>query len=270
MYVLYLDSFLLYHSIITICMLLSIKHISGIETTKNRILAGMGANCLLLAALVINKLFLFRIVWEITYIAVNLLTMLFIFRITNVRSMIITILFYLANACFAGGVIKLAYEHVGWLLRDNLWMQILLILLSFRALEMVRRLVSLISVNRQRERRVVLHDKGHVVLTDALYDTGNSLNDIVTGEPVHIISKGLASKLGRICEDGDKLPEGVRFIPYATIDQKSGLMMVFRIEYMEIYNENQIKRWEKPLLGVAKGLADTKDSVQLILNCRTE
>ena len=270
MYVLYLDSFLLYHSIITICMVLSIKHISGMETTKKRILTGMVGNCLLLGALLINKLFLFRGIWEVTYIAVNLLTMLYIFRITKARSVVIMILLYLANACFAGGVIKLAYEHAGRLFSDNLWMQILLILLSFGALEAVRRLFSLILVNRQRERKVVLHHKEHMIFTDALYDTGNSLNDIVTGEPVHIISKGLAEKLGKSWEDDSNLPEGVRFIPYATIDKQSGLMMVFRIDYMEIYSGSQMKRWEKPLLGVAKGLTDTEDSVQLILNCRTE
>lgn len=270
MYVLYLDSFLLYHSTITICMVLSIKQISGMETTMKRILPGMAVNCLLLGAVVIKKLFLYRILWEITYIAVNLLTMLYIFRVTKIRPMVIMIVLYLINACFVGGVIRLVYEHVGEAVGDNLWIQLLLVMLSFGVLEAARRLFSLILVNRQRERKVVLHNKECVIVTDALYDTGNSLNDMVTGEPVHIVSKGLALKLGKTWEENKQLPEGVRFIPYATIDKESGLMMVFRIDYMEIYSGSQIKRWEKPLLGVANGLSDTKDSVQLILNCRTE
>lgn len=270
MYVLYLDSFLLYHSVITICMVLSIKQISGMEAPVKRILPGMALNCLLLGVVVAKKLFLCRMLWGITYIAVNLLTMLYIFKITKGRSLFIMLMLYLMNACFVSGVIKLAYEHGGGFFGDNLWLYLLLILFSFGVMEAGRRLFSLIMVNRTRERKVILHDKEHMVLTEALYDTGNSLNDIVTGDPVHIISKSLAMKLGRPLEENTKLPEGVRFIPYATIDKQSGLMMVFRIDYMEIYSGSQMKRWEKPLLGVANGLADTKDSVQLILNCRTE
>lgn len=269
MYVLYLDSFLLYHSMITICMVLSIKQISGMETTRKRILPGIAVNCLLLGAVMVKKLFLYRILWEITYIAVNLLTMLYIFRINKIRSMVTMILLYLTNACFVGGVIKLAYEHTRGV-GDNLWLQMLLVLFSFGVLEAARRLLSLILVNRQRERKVVLYNKERVVLADALYDTGNSLNDILTGDPVHIISKGLASQLGKAEQEDRALSEGARFIPYATIDKQSGLMMVFRIDYMEIYSGNQMKRWEKPLLGVADGLSDTKDSVRMILNCRTE
>lgn len=94
----------------------------------------------------------------------------------------------------------------------------------------------------------------------ALIDTGNSLKDNVSKEPVSVIDQALAKA---ILTDKDA-QNGFRYIPYRTVGKES-IMPVFRIKKMCVHLEEE--RWiENPVIGVCEERVSEQEEYQMILN----
>lgn len=96
----------------------------------------------------------------------------------------------------------------------------------------------------ERERniqKVRLIHKGVLVEANGLADTGNGLTDPISKEPVIIIQKSVKDMLFCGEVSGQK---GYRAIPYGSIGTKKGILEAFRLERLEILNENKSKRDE--------------------------
>ena len=94
---------------------------------------------------------------------------------------------------------------------------------------------------------MIKHGQSRVQL-EALYDTGNSLRDPVSGRPVSILEKNLLQMILR--QSGrENLP---RVIPYRTISQE-GLLEAYTLEEMEVECPDGIRLLKKPLVACMPG-----------------
>ncbi len=94
----------------------------------------------------------------------------------------------------------------------------------------------------------------------ALIDTGNTLTDPVSGDPVTVIGKTLAKQMW----EEKQQKEGIRYIPFCTIENK-GMMPVFRVEKMRVEGKEEILI-RHPLLGVCERQMSESAEYQIILN----
>lgn len=93
----------------------------------------------------------------------------------------------------------------------------------------------------------------------ALIDTGNTLEDSLTGEPVSIIDKVFAKT---ICKEEPL--KGFHYIPYRCVGKES-VMPAFVIERMCIHMEEE--KWVfRPVLGIGEERISEQDAYQMILN----
>lgn len=77
--------------------------------------------------------------------------------------------------------------------------------------------------------KVIIQYKGENISIDGLSDTGNSLIDYFSGNPVIICGKNKIYKAETFecINDDDRIPKGFRLIPYSTIN-KTGMIPIFR------------------------------------------
>ena len=82
----------------------------------------------------------------------------------------------------------------------------------------------------------------------ALRDTGNTLRDPITGEPVLVIAGEVASKLTGLTEAQLRTPmetiargavPGLRLVPYRTVGQGGGMLLALRFENVKIGSRRQ-------------------------------
>lgn len=83
---------------------------------------------------------------------------------------------------------------------------------------------------------VELQFRGQRIRLTALHDTGNTLVDPVTGEPVLVVGADVAQKMtgltsGQLCDPITAIRSvpGMRLIPYRTIDKPTGLLLAVRV-----------------------------------------
>ena len=94
---------------------------------------------------------------------------------------------------------------------------------------------------------VTISHHGKCVQLTALLDTGNTLRDPVTGQPVLVVDAEIGEKLLSLTEDQLQHPletiasrkiRGLRLIPYSAVGQDSGMLIGLRTEQLLI-NGNQ-------------------------------
>lgn len=93
----------------------------------------------------------------------------------------------------------------------------------------------------------IVHD-GREVQVLALKDTGNTLRDPVTGEPVLVLSADAAERLTGLTREQLASPletltarplPGLRLIPYRAVGQGSGMLLALRFENVSIGSRKQ-------------------------------
>lgn len=72
---------------------------------------------------------------------------------------------------------------------------------------------------------VTLFHKGKSISLPALFDSGNSLTEPISGMPVHIIETMTAENL--IKEEGGDTQEKIRLVPYHSLGKEDGMMTAF-------------------------------------------
>ena len=94
----------------------------------------------------------------------------------------------------------------------------------------------------------------------ALVDTGNSLRDPVSGQPVSVLQQRIAKKLLE-----EKAEKNFRYIPYKTIGKSEGVLPVFRIDRMCVQRDTDC--WvDTPLIGICEEEISAEGEYEMILN----
>lgn len=94
----------------------------------------------------------------------------------------------------------------------------------------------------------------------ALIDTGNTLYDTVSNDPVSVIDKKSLMQLTK-----GKHPEQFRYIPYHSIGKKEGVMPVLRVEKIQIIRGVNKMNVEHPLVAVSEEELGS-ENYQMIIN----
>ena len=88
---------------------------------------------------------------------------------------------------------------------------------------------------------VELNYKGQKVCVWALHDTGNSLKDPITGNPVLVVGPKVAERLVGLTQNQLENPidavgdiPGLRLIPYHTVGQDKGILLGIRLPNIKI------------------------------------
>lgn len=93
------------------------------------------------------------------------------------------------------------------------------------------------------------------ICVNALYDTGNSLVDPMTGKPVSVIDETIAGKL-----DKEKLK--ILFIPYNSVGRQHGMLEGFVAESLEL-NGRVVRN---PVIAIYSGKLSQKEQYNMILH----
>lgn len=117
---------------------------------------------------------------------------------------------------------------------------------------------------RQEYLAVNICHKEKVVALTALLDTGNTLRDPITGQPVLVVDSLAAKKLLGLTEDELLHPietisqgkhSGLRLMPYCAIGQPAGMMLCLRVDGLRIGGEvsDQIVAFAPQRIGQGYG-----------------
>lgn len=113
---------------------------------------------------------------------------------------------------------------------------------------------------------VTLYSHTEELTMKALIDTGNTLTDSVSKEPVCVIGQTAAKKISGGFTGEDASGRGVRYIPYHSVNG-AGIMPSFRIDKMSIRTgENREYCVSCPLIGVSEEEPSAQGEYLMILN----
>lgn len=93
-----------------------------------------------------------------------------------------------------------------------------------------------------------------------LIDTGNTLSDTISNDPVSIIDRASVRRLTE-----EKKPERFRYISYHSIGKKEGVMPAFRLDKMQIIRDGNKINVEHPLVAVSEEELGS-ENYQMIIN----
>jgi len=102
--------------------------------------------------------------------------------------------------------------------------------------------------------------KGRSRRLKALVDTGNTLKDEISRDPVSVIDKKTVKQL-----TGEELPERFRYIPYHSIGKQEGVMPAFRLDKIQIIRDGNKTYVEHPLVAVSEEELGS-ENYQMIIN----
>ena len=94
----------------------------------------------------------------------------------------------------------------------------------------------------------------------ALIDTGNTLKDEISNDPVSVIDQVSVKQLTE-----GKRPERFRYIPYHSIGKKEGVMAAFRLDKIQIIQDGNRTYVEHPLVAISEEELGS-ENYQMIIN----
>lgn len=101
-------------------------------------------------------------------------------------------------------------------------------------------------------------------LLKALLDTGNVLNDPVSGDMVSVIGKDTAMQIFQGMTTEKMAGLGLRYIPYRSVGNE-GVLPIVRVEKMCVQVEGE--RWiMRPVIGISGQNIEERQEYQMILN----
>ena len=110
---------------------------------------------------------------------------------------------------------------------------------------------------------VKLVKNGKAVVAKALYDTGCSLREPVTGSIVHIVEY---ETIKPVLEGDEKAEQRIYVIPYNSVGKKDGILYAVKIDEMIVNREEQEVTIREPILAIYEGKLSGKGYYQIILN----
>ena len=253
-YELYIDVFFMVNFMMDTILLLIVRRLIGSRVSYKRIylgaIVGSTLTCLIIAVPVsyeIVKIILFHGFVNVVMIQLGIGT-------GWGRELFKAWIYLYISSFLVGGIFQFLHQYirVGSLF-------FLLAVISYYAVNGILTLLEYILIQKNYRCQVFLYKGNRKLQVHALIDTGNSLRDNVTDQPVHIIDQNTAKELF-----SEEELQMVRFIPYHSIGKNEGIMPLVTLDSICILKGKQ--QWiEKPLVAVCEGTL-TDDQYKMILN----
>lgn len=95
---------------------------------------------------------------------------------------------------------------------------------------------------------------------DALVDTGNTLQEPVSGKPVAVLDKEIFDRVFR------GSAEGFRVVPYRSIGKKHGIMPAYLLNCIKVETEDDCVECHEIYIGLCEDILSENNSYKMILN----
>ena len=154
-----------------------------------------------------------------------------------------------------GGVFQFVQQYIR---RGSMFF--LLAVISYYLVSVIWKIILFFSEkgNRYCEVEVFFGEKNDRLR--GLIDTGNTLSDTISNDPVSIIDRASVRRLTE-----EKKPERFRYISYHSIGKKEGVMPAFRLDKMQIIRDGNKINVEHPLVAVSEEELGS-ENYQMIIN----
>ena len=154
-----------------------------------------------------------------------------------------------------GGVFQFVQQYIR---RGSMFF--LLAVISYYLVSVIWKIILFFSEKGNRYCEVEVFFGGKNDRLRGLIDTGNTLSDTISNDPVSIIDRASARRLTK-----EKKPERFRYIPYHSIGKKEGVMPAFRLDKMQIIRDGNKINVEYPLVAVSEEELGS-ENYQMIIN----
>ncbi len=256
------------------------------KSRKKKAAAASGIGALWVAVTIYARFKHTLIIIILTYLGVSSLMVFICFEIKSIKQLIRGVLVLYISAFVFGGILNTIYFNLGLgrivknIIRGRYGYTVILIILSFFIM------IIICSLLKKYEQQIVKKDNTYYVTLfhnersvelKALYDTGNTLLEPVTGRPVSVCCLDPIKKL--LNDDLDKfknifelacgeneIGEKVYVVPFRSIGNESGIIAAVEISVMHIHIRGKTVEIKKPLIGLYNGSLNGDSSYDMILN----
>lgn len=257
-YELYLDSLFLINFVMNLYLLLLVNQATHRTATRGRLIGGAfaGAVCYIFPFLCGGPA---AVRYGISMLSGMAAMLLIPFRIRSVRALLQVIKQILFYSFLMGGCALFLIKRLpgfGRYLAGTtgvMGMGALCFLLFFYDRE---------RKGQQTQCSTVLHHGGNRIAARALWDSGNSLTEPVSGSPVCVIDRELFTKLWK------EEPAYYRVIPYHSIGRSNGILKGYLLEKLSVEWDGMTKCFENVYIAVApEGISEREGGeIQVLLN----
>ena len=254
-YELYVDVLFLVNFMMDYILLLLVRKMLSCSATHGNIcigaVLGSGLTCMIVVWPIpypFIKLVCFHLLVNTCMIRVGL-------KIKTIRSMIKAWIMLYIGGFLLGGIMEFFHQYVrvGSLFLAVAIAGYYLVLGIWRFLGYLQRW-------NQCHCRVELYLGEKRYQIKGMIDTGNSLRDPISGQPVSILDRKTAGRFFGAEPVGD-----IRYVPYCSIGKKEGVLPAFQADKMCIYREEPI--WiQAPIIGISEEEISAGGEYEMILN----
>lgn len=262
-YKLYIDSVFILQMAVNLYLLSLAGQVLGRTATRRRIWlgaatgAGMSCICLALPVCTVGiRLFLGAL-------PVSMCMLCLTYKIYGLRRLFFASLSMAAIGFFFGGVMIWFLNRLRMIMKGSggLFLTLALGAMAYLALEVILRKLMKRSMNRLRTVRLYIPALGQEICVKALVDTGNHLEDPISGMPVSLISRKIAR-----CMESGFAPDKYHAIPYTSVGKKKGILSGFELPRMAIEEDGRILKREHVIIAVCDAGISEDSEYQMILH----
>ncbi len=185
------------------------------------------------------------------------------YRIYGLRRLFFASLSMAAIGFFFGGVMIWFLNRLRMIMKGSggLFLTLALGALAYLALEIILRKLMKRSMDQLRTVRFYIPALGQEIIVKALVDTGNHLEDPISGVPVSLISRKIAR-----CMESGFTPDKYHVIPYRSVGKKNGILSGFELPFMAIEEDGRILKREHVIIAVCDAGISEDSEYQMILH----
>lgn len=254
-YKLYVDIFFMVNFMMDTILLLIVKKMILCSVSYGRILLGAATGAMLTCVVATGLPGRTYLQWILFYGVINTLMLKTGLRIRWGRELLKGWIFLYIASFLLGGIFLVfrPYLRVGSLF-------FLLAVLSYYLVQGIWKILLLLTRRNHDYCEVELYLGKQSFRSKALIDTGNTLRDMVSGQPVNVIERQVVEQL-----TAEGRPLRFRYIPYHSIGKKEGIMPLIRLDRMKIIEGTHFKWIEYPLAAISEERL-SEENYQVILN----
>lgn len=247
-YRLFADRFFFLHFAMNFLILYMTARLGNYRAGPKRLFCGAAAGSLFFMALFLIPAQI--AVKAALFVAASLGMLQLTFRFWEKRGLLRAAFLYITAACLLGGTLALAGGMKG-------------ILLPAAAMTATGSLL----LEQEKKRRqnpyfkVVLKEGARQISVTALADSGNSLYDPISGQPVCVADREILEELGLLLK-----AEKLRVIPYHSVGKKHGLLQAAAVDEMYLEKAGQKLCCKKVLLAASTQKLSSKGRCRLLLH----
>lgn len=254
-YELYVDIFFMVNFMMDTILLLIVKKMILCSASYGHILLGAATGAMLTCVVTTGLQGRTYLQWILFYGVINTLMLKIGLRIRWGRELLKGWIFLYIASFLLGGIFLVfrPYLRVGSLF---FWLAVL----SYYLVQGIWKILLLLTRRNHDYCEVELYLGNQSFRSKALIDTGNTLRDMVSGQPVNVIERQIVEQL---TAEGRSLR--FRYIPYHSIGKKEGIMPLIRLDRMKIIEGTHFKWIEYPLAAISEERL-SEENYQVILN----